>query len=32
VPEASYGIVGRGRDEMHPFRPTAPSRSMTVNA
>jgi glutamine amidotransferase len=32
VPEASYGIVGRGQDEMHPFRPTAPSRSVTVNA
>jgi predicted glutamine amidotransferase len=32
VPEASYGIVGRGQDEMHQFRPTAPSRSMTVPA
>ena len=32
VPEATYGVVGRGQDEMHPFRPTAPSRPVTVPA
>jgi glutamine amidotransferase len=31
VPEASYGIVGRGRDEMHRFEPTAPRKSVTVS-
>jgi glutamine amidotransferase len=32
VPEASYGIVGPGRDEMRPFRPQAPSKSILVGA
>ena len=31
VPESSYGIVGRGGDEMHPFTPTPPRKSVTVS-
>lgn len=26
VPEASYGVVSKGRDELMPFRPVAPAR------
>jgi predicted glutamine amidotransferase len=32
VPEASYGIVQPGQDELHPFRPKAPSRPAAVPA
>jgi glutamine amidotransferase len=32
VPEATYGIVGRGQDEMRPFRPRAPSKAALVVA
>jgi predicted glutamine amidotransferase len=32
VPEASYGVVGRGHDEMRPFRPQAPSVSVPISA
>ena len=32
VPEATYGIVGRGHDELRPFRPRAPSISVPVVA
>jgi hypothetical protein len=32
VPEATYGIVGPGHDEMRPFRPRAPSKSALVVA
>jgi glutamine amidotransferase len=32
VPEATCGIVGRGHDEMRPFRPKAPSKSALVVA
>jgi predicted glutamine amidotransferase len=32
VPEATCGIVGRGHDEMRPFRPRAPSKSALVVA
>jgi predicted glutamine amidotransferase len=32
VPEATCGVVGRGHDEMRPFRPTAPSKSALVVA
>src|SRR3954463_5080146 len=32
VPEASFGIVGRGRDELRPFRPQPPSVSVPVSA
>ena len=30
VPEATYGIVGRGHNELRPFRPRAPSISVPV--
>jgi predicted glutamine amidotransferase len=30
VPEATCGVVGRGHDEMRPFRPRAPSKSTLV--
>jgi predicted glutamine amidotransferase len=30
VPEGSYGVVGRGHDELLPFRPRAPSVSIPV--
>ena len=30
VPEATCGVVGRGHDEMRPFRPKAPSKSALV--
>ena len=32
VPEATVGVVGRGHDEMRPFRPKAPSKSALVVA
>ena len=32
VPEASCGIVGPGRDQMRPFHPKAPSKSILVGA
>jgi glutamine amidotransferase len=32
VPEATYGVVGRGHDELHPFRPAAPNVSVTIGA
>jgi glutamine amidotransferase len=32
VPEASYGVVGRGHDELRPFRPRAPSRTVGAGA
>jgi predicted glutamine amidotransferase len=32
VPEATCGVVGRGHDEMRPFRPRAPSKSALVGA
>jgi glutamine amidotransferase len=32
VPEASYGVVGRGHDELRPFRPRAPSSRPSVHA
>ena len=32
VPEASFGIVGRGHDELRPFRPQPPSVSVPVSA
>jgi predicted glutamine amidotransferase len=32
VPEASFGIVGRGHDELRPFRPKTPSTSVPVVA
>ena len=32
VPEATCGVVGRGHDEMRPFRPRAPSKSALVVA
>ena len=32
VPEATYGVVGRGHDELRPFRPSAPSQSISVGA
>ena len=32
VPESSYGVVGPGRDEMRPFQPKAPSKSILVGA
>ncbi|MGO9822943.1 MAG: class II glutamine amidotransferase [Solirubrobacteraceae bacterium] len=30
VPESTCGVVGPGREEMRPFRPTAPSTSVPV--
>jgi glutamine amidotransferase len=27
VPEASWGVVQPGQDELHPFSPTPPTRS-----
>src|SRR3954468_20307732 len=30
VPESSWGVVGAGREEMRPFRPTAPSIAVAV--
>jgi predicted glutamine amidotransferase len=30
VPEATYGVVGRGHDEMRPFRPQAPKVAVPV--
>ena len=32
VPEASYGVVGRGSDELRPFRPRPPSAAVAVVA
>ena len=32
VPEASCGIVGRGHDELRPFRPKAPSPAVPIGA
>jgi predicted glutamine amidotransferase len=32
VPEGSFGIVGRGQDELHPFRPRPPSPPVPVAA
>ena len=32
VPEASYGVVGKGDDALRPFRPKPPSRSAAVPA
>jgi glutamine amidotransferase len=32
VPEASYGVVGRGHDELKPFRPRAPSKTVGAHA
>jgi len=32
VPESSYGVVQPGQDEMHPFKPQAPSRPTSVPA
>jgi glutamine amidotransferase len=32
VPESSYGIVGRGHDELRPFRPQRPPVSVPVSA
>jgi glutamine amidotransferase len=32
VPESSWGVVGPGGEEMHPFRPTAPAVSVPVSA
>jgi glutamine amidotransferase len=32
VPESSYGVVGRGDDQLRPFRPKAPSTSVPVVA
>ncbi len=32
VPESSYGVVGRGHDELRQFRPKAPSASVAVGA
>jgi predicted glutamine amidotransferase len=32
VPEATWGVVGRGHDEMRPFRPREPSKSALVVA
>jgi len=32
VPEASYGVVGHGHEELRPFRPRAPSISVPVGA
>ena len=32
VPESSYGIVQEGQDELHPFKPQAPSRPVSVPA
>jgi len=30
VPESSYGVVREGEDDLRPFRPSAPSRSVRV--
>jgi predicted glutamine amidotransferase len=30
VPEATYGVIGRGGDEMRPFRPKAPSPAVPI--
>ena len=30
VPEASCGVIGRGHDEMRPFRPKAPARAAPI--
>jgi hypothetical protein len=30
VPEATCGIVGRGHDELRPFRPREPARQVAV--
>jgi predicted glutamine amidotransferase len=32
VPESSWGVVGPGREEMHPFRPKAPPTSVPAAA
>jgi glutamine amidotransferase len=32
VPEASCGVVGRGHDELRPFRPKAPSPGVPIGA
>ena len=32
VPEASYGVVQEGQDELKPFRPQVPSHPVTVPA
>ena len=32
VPEASCGVVGRGHDELRPFRPKAPSPAVPIGA
>lgn len=32
VPEATYGVIGRGHDELLPFRPRPPSRAVPVMA
>jgi glutamine amidotransferase len=32
VPEASYGVVGLGHDELSPFRPRPPSRTVGAGA
>ncbi len=32
VPEATWGVIDRGRDDMQPFRPSAPSTSVPVVA
>jgi predicted glutamine amidotransferase len=32
VPESSWGVIGPGREELHPFRPKAPTTSVPVVA
>jgi glutamine amidotransferase len=32
VPEATCGVVTHGQDEMRPFRPKAPAKSVPVGA
>jgi predicted glutamine amidotransferase len=32
VPESSWGVIGPGREELHPFRPRAPTTSVPVVA
>ena len=32
VPEASWGVVGRGEDQMHPFKVKAPTRAVAVGS
>jgi predicted glutamine amidotransferase len=30
VPESSYGVIQEGQDELHPFKPKAPSKPISV--